>query len=145
MMYLNYKEVKKDFSLALSEKKVMAFATSYKDHVSVRSVYVVSQDLIFYLIARRASNKIKDLQRNPHVALSVDAFQIKGKANILGHPLDPSNDRIVQETLVNGPDSLKKYFKYKNAVLIEVVPSMLSMWDLKITYLDLENHMAYLK
>lgn len=145
MMYLNFQQVKKEFSNALSEKNIMAFATSYKDHVSVRSVYVVSQDLRFYMIARRASNKFKDLQKNPHVALSVDAFQIKGQANVLGHPLDESNDGIVQETLLNGPDSLKKHLKYKNAVLIEVVPSMMSMWDSKITYLDLENHIAYLK
>ena len=144
-MYLNFQQVKKEFSDALSEKNIMAFATSYKDHVSVRSVYVVNQDLRFYMIARRPSNKFKDLQKNPHVALSVDVFQIKGQANILGHPLDENNDGIVRETLLNGPDSLKKYLKYKNAVLIEVVPSLMSMWDSKTTYLDLENHKAYQK
>lgn len=75
---------------------VIALATVKDGIPYVRSVNAYYENGAFYVITHALSNKMKQLQSNPIIAISGDWFTAHGKGVSLGYFGKQENDRIAQ-------------------------------------------------
>src|SRR5699024_12448276 len=64
---------------------VIALATVEQEMPYVRNVNAYYEDGSFYIITYALSNKILQLEKNPHVAIASDWFTANAKVNNLGY------------------------------------------------------------
>ena len=77
---------------------VIALATEEHDVPYVRNVNAYYEDGSFYIITYALSNKIKQIEKNPNVAIAGDWFTAHGKGNNLGY-FGKEENRIIAEKL----------------------------------------------
>lgn len=75
---------------------VIALATVKDGIPYVRSVNAYYENGAFYVITHALSNKMKQIQSNPIIAISGDWFTAHGKGVSLGYFGKQENDRIAQ-------------------------------------------------
>jgi len=144
MKELDYDAFENEIKELLKTKGNMSFATSYKDRVTVRTVYYITIDLKLYFLTRKSSTKFKQLLKNNKVAVSKENMQLEGIGHILGHPSEEKNREVVQYCLDHGYDDFKRHMKYKNTVLIEVEPKEIVLWkNYGREHLDICKRNAY--
>lgn len=76
---------------------LIALATTDGLCPSVRTVNSFYENGSFYIITYLSSNKIKQIERNPLVAVCGDWFTANGTAEIMGHILDEKNESIAKK------------------------------------------------
>lgn len=77
---------------------VIALATVEDEVPHVRKVNAYYENGSFYIITYALSNKIKQIGKNPNVAIAGDWFTAHGKANNLGY-FGKEENRIIAEKL----------------------------------------------
>lgn len=77
---------------------VIALATVEHGVPYVRKVNAYYEDASFYIITYALSNKIKQIEKNPNVAIAGDWFTAHGKGNNLGY-FGKEENRIIAEKL----------------------------------------------
>lgn len=77
---------------------VIALATVEQEVPYVRNVNAYYEDGSFYIITYALSNKIKQIEKNPNVAIAGDWFTAHGKGNNLGY-FGKKENRIIAEKL----------------------------------------------
>ena len=77
---------------------IIALATVENEVPSVRYVNAYYEDGAFYIITYALSNKIKQIEKNPNVAIASDWFTAHGKGNNLGY-FGKEENRIIAEKL----------------------------------------------
>lgn len=77
---------------------VIALATAEQEVPYVRNVNAYYEDGSFYIITYALSNKIKQIEKNPNVAIAGDWFTAHGKGNNLGY-FGKEENRIIAEKL----------------------------------------------
>ena len=77
---------------------VIALATVEHEVPYVRKVNAYYEDGSFYIITYALSNKIKQIEKNPNVAIAGDWFTAHGKGNNLGY-FGKEENRIIAEKL----------------------------------------------
>ena len=77
---------------------VIALATVEHGVPYVRKVNAYYEDGSFYIITYALSNKIKQIEKNPNVAIAGDWFTARGKGNNLGY-FGKEENRIIAEKL----------------------------------------------
>ena len=77
---------------------VIALATVEHGVPYVRKVNAYYEDGSFYIITYALSNKIKQIEKNPNVAIAGDWFTAHGKGNNLGY-FGKEENRIIAEKL----------------------------------------------
>ena len=77
---------------------VIALATVEQGVPYVRKVNAYYEDGSFYIITYALSNKIKQIEKNPNVAIAGDWFTAHGKGNNLGY-FGKEESRIIAEKL----------------------------------------------
>ena len=77
---------------------VIALATVEQEMPYVRNVNAYYEDGSFYIITYALSNKIKQIEKNPNVAIASDWFTAHGKGNNLGY-FGKEENRIIAEKL----------------------------------------------
>ena len=73
---------------------IMALATAVDNIPYVRSVDAFYEDGCFYVLTHGLSGKMKQIEKNPAVALSGEWFTARGKGVDLGYFGKPENARI---------------------------------------------------
>ena len=76
---------------------LIALATSEEGVPSVRTVNSFYEDGAFYIITHALSNKIKQIEKNPKVAIAADWFTAHGQGVNLGWFGRPENHDIAQK------------------------------------------------
>ena len=76
----------KDFQFSL--------ATSVNDKPSIRVVDTYYENGVFWIVTYAKSNKVKEIEANPNVALCNYFYSFTGKAINAGHPLKTENEEI---------------------------------------------------
>lgn len=104
----------------LGKSKLMAFATSADDSVSVRTVNVVPIDGKLYIVTIRTSFKCTQIKKNSNVALCEGATKLTGWATLLGHPMSEQNKELSKRHQAANPTGFARYGKNPDAELIEV-------------------------
>lgn len=77
---------------------VIALATVEHGVPYVRKVNAYYEDGSFYIITYALSNKIKQIEKNPNVAIAGDWFTAHGKGNNLGY-FGKEENRIIAEKM----------------------------------------------
>ena len=77
---------------------VIALATVEHEVPYVRNVNAYYEDGSFYIITYALSNKIKQIEKNPNVAIAGDWFTAHGKGNNLGY-FGKKENHIIAEKL----------------------------------------------
>lgn len=75
----------------------MPLATVKNGQPNIRVINVYYKDGAFYAATYAASNKMKEIAVNPHVAICRDLFVAHGVAENLGHPTLPANSALRDE------------------------------------------------
>lgn len=77
------------------EDSLIALATSVNNIPSVRTVDAVYIDGAFYIVTYALSGKMRQIAKNPTVAISGDWFTAHGIGENLGHVLLPENKTVM--------------------------------------------------
>lgn len=75
----------------------MSFATVNENCPNIRVVDTYYKDNAFYIVTYALSNKVKEITKNPKVALNHNLFVAHGTAENIGHPLEEQNKEIRKE------------------------------------------------
>lgn len=76
---------------------MVALATVSEEGIpSVRGVNAYYRDRAFYMVTYRKSNKIRDIQHSPNVAISGEWLSAHGIAEDMGHVLKEENQAIME-------------------------------------------------
>ncbi len=95
-------EIEKILTERFSKDTLIALATCENNMPSVRTVDAYYENGTFYVLTHALSNKMKQIEKNPNVAISGDWFTAKGKGLNLGYFGKKEN----KETA----DKMRKYF-----------------------------------
>jgi hypothetical protein len=77
-----------------SRDVVMPLATINGNKPNLRVVNAYFKDDSFFVATHRSYNKMKEIEKNPHVALTHNMFVAYGIGKDIGHPLDPENKEL---------------------------------------------------
>ena len=91
-------EAEKIMTERFGKDTVIALATVEQEVPYVRKVNAYYEDGSFYIITYALSNKIKQIEKNPNVAIARDWFTAHGKGNNLGY-FGKEENRIIAEKL----------------------------------------------
>lgn len=144
MKDLDFKEKYNEVMERLKNNDTIVLATSKKDVVSARSVWYVLYESSIYFFTAPAYAKIKQIEKNPNVALCLDNIQLKGTAFIKGHPLQKENEKITAYCIEKHSGISEYNMNRKNMVLVEVKIHRIEMWVKHgREYLDITEKKAY--
>ena len=76
-----------------------ALATSYDNVPAVRTVDTYYDNGVFWIVTYGKSNKVREMEANPNVALCHNLYSFSGKAFNAGHPLKSGN-KAIREKLI---------------------------------------------
>ena len=124
-----YEQKLKEFFSSLGEYQIMSLATSAEYRVTVRSMSFIIADRKFYCQTDKHFLKYKQILENPQVAISINNIQIEGICKEFGHPLLESNIFFSESYKRYYKDSFKKYTHLKDEVLLEIQPTLISVWN----------------
>ena len=127
-MEISYEALKKEVIDFLEKHKILVLATSANDRVTARAMSCVNIGLNVYFQTNTRFLKFKQLEQNPHVALCAGNVQIEGVANIRKQSLDPSNKEFIELYKQHHLGSFKLYSHLKHNVVIEVEPTLITLW-----------------
>ncbi|MBD5513138.1 MAG: pyridoxamine 5'-phosphate oxidase family protein [Lachnospiraceae bacterium] len=90
-------ESKKIMNERFGKDNIIALATVDADMPYVRNVNAFYEDGVFYIITYALSNKMKQIAKNPTVAIAGDWFTAHGKGINLGYYGKPENKDIAEK------------------------------------------------
>lgn len=88
-----------------------ALATSSDNNPSVRFIDTFYDDGAFYIVSYAKSQKVKEIEKNPNVAMCNKLYRFSGRAFNIGHPLLEQN-LAIREKLIKVFESW--YFLHNN-------------------------------
>ena len=100
----DYESVKNQVAEFLASKPAIVLATSLDGRVTARTVSMASEGLDVYFMSWGHHTKCIQIRGNPRVALCRDNVQIEGLAEILGSPLEETNQRYTELLRRKYPD-----------------------------------------
>jgi len=113
----------------LGDWKIMALASSVKDHVMVRNVSCLFYDEKIYFKTDKNFRKTQQLYENPQVAMCWSGVQVEGIAANKGLVVDEPGRRFEQLYKKYLWGSYNKYSHEDTEIIIEVTPKFVEVWD----------------
>ena len=127
-MILDYNQLEEEIFETLKSKAVFVVATCDNNRVTARNLSCVIKDKKIYFQTDKTFIKYQQIINNPKVALCINNIQIEGIAAPIGHPLENKNNWFKTLYSENYPQSFENYSKMENEVIIEVIPSLITLW-----------------
>ncbi|GHV06961.1 hypothetical protein FACS189485_16400 [Spirochaetia bacterium] len=129
MENINYEmEVGKIYN-QIGEAKIMALATSCKNHTTVRMMSCINYKNKIIFQTGTDLLKHKQICENNNVALCVDNIQIEGVAKIIGKWTQEENKEMLKIYLKHYKKSYETYLKSDKEIIIEIIPTKITKWD----------------
>ncbi|MCL2528167.1 MAG: pyridoxamine 5'-phosphate oxidase family protein [Defluviitaleaceae bacterium] len=110
-----------------SEKKII-LATAANNRVTTRTMSHINDGMVIYFQTGKNYLKCQQIQANPNVAISVDGYDIEGKATILGHPLDEENSLFAKLYKEKHPQYTDIWSTYPEEVVVKVEIEQVRKW-----------------
>jgi len=110
-----------------SEKKII-LATAANNRVTTRTMSHINDGMVIYFQTGKNYLKCQQIHSNPNVAISVDGYDIEGKATILGHPLDEENTLFARLYKEKHPQYTAIWSTYPEEVVVKVEIEMVRKW-----------------
>lgn len=124
-------KAKEGLQAEVGQDKVMVLATRREEGVAARTVNVYIYEDCFYFITELDSNKYMQIRKHDKVALSIDAIQIMGTAELLEHPCNEINKPVADYVGKVLPRQFDRYAARENMRLIKVTPELASFISLQ--------------
>jgi general stress protein 26 len=106
-----YEQAKRVLEELFAKDYQFALATSDNTTPSVRLVDTFYDNGAFYIVSYAKSQKAKEIEKNPEIAMCNKLYRFSGKAYNIGHPLSEDNHAI-REKLIKAFESW--YFAHNN-------------------------------
>lgn len=143
---LTYNEVKKELLEEIQKHNHGVLATSDGNFVTAREMMILTDGFKMYCFTANHTRKIKQIETNNNVALSINNVQVEGIATLKGHPSDKENAGFMKMFAEKYPQA----FEFWRGLLenpdsgfgiIEITPSKLTAYKTVEgnTYLDILN------
>lgn len=107
-----------------AKDSLISLATAVENKPYVRTVDAFYADRAFYVLTYALSNKMKQIARNPNVAVSGDWFTATGKGITLGYFCKEENKEIAEkmrtyfaEWIDNGHNN----FEDENTIILQII------------------------
>ena len=126
MKEIEYKTLEAEVINIISSNGIMVLATSSKDRVTARAMSCVNDGLKIYFQTGIDSIKYAQMKENPNVALCCANMQIEGKSKFLDQSLREKT--IIGKYAIEHPGSYEKYSSMKKSFVVEIVPSLVTLW-----------------
>ena len=126
---LSFEQAQKLLFDKLGTWKIMALASSVKDHVMVRNVSCLFYDNKVWFKTDKNFRKTQQLYENPRVALCWSGVQIEGIAENMGLVVDEPDRRFEALYKEHLWGSYNKYSHEDTEILIAVSPKFVEIWD----------------
>lgn len=127
---LSYNEMINDIVKILDENKEIILATSHNDRVTARTVSFTNDGLIIYFMSWDHNKKIRQIQKNPKIALCLNNLQIEGRAQILGYVNEEKNANILRIFKKKFSDLwISTFTRIKEMLMIKVNPTTLTKFE----------------
>lgn len=127
-MELIYEELEREIKNILGESKTMVLATCADDRVTARMMSCVFDGIIIKFQTDMNFIKVKQILKNPNVALCYNNIQFEGKAEIKGAPLKRGNEEFREKFKEKFEGSYKRYSEDENEIVVEVEPTLIVLW-----------------
>lgn len=88
--------------------QLIALATSEDNKPYVRAVNAYYEDGVFYIMTDAASGKMKQMEKNPEVAICGQLLNARGIAENIGHVLKPEHSELMKTLRV----ALAEWYSY---------------------------------
>jgi len=125
---LNYNDLKGEILELLKNASNIIVATCANQRVTARIVTCINQELNIQFWTYTESQKYQQIVANPHVALCFEHMQIEGIATIKGHPQAEENAKHLTIFQNQYPLVVEKWAFLPNMVVIEVIPTLFSLY-----------------
>ena len=86
MSELNYIDLSNEITEKLQKEKTIYLATCANDKVTVRAMAHINDGLTVLFGTNRNSEKVKQMEQNPNIALAVGNIKIEAIVELFGHP-----------------------------------------------------------
>jgi general stress protein 26 len=86
MQELNFDELFGEIETKLKDETSIVLATSANDKVTARLMAHINYGVTLMFSTSRNSQKVKQMQSNPNIALAIDNIKIEATAELYGHP-----------------------------------------------------------
>ncbi|MHB8066038.1 MAG: pyridoxamine 5'-phosphate oxidase family protein [Ruminiclostridium sp.] len=147
-MDVNFGLLEKEIFSVLGDKKIMVLSTCYENRVTARNMSCVIINRKIYFQTDKTLLKYKQILKNSNVALCVDNIQVEGTSKIKKHPFDEENKEFIDIFKENYKGSYDKYSHIDNEVVIEIEPTLITLWKYENgqpcrDFLDIKLNNAY--
>ena len=88
--------------------QLIALATSEDNKPYVRAVNAYYEDGVFYIMTDASSGKMKQMEKNPEVAICGQLLNARGFAENIGHVLKPEHEELMKTLRV----ALAEWYSY---------------------------------
>ena len=114
----------------LDENKDIVLATCLNDRVTARTVSFTNDGLVIYFMSWDHNKKIKQIKKNPKVALCLNNLQIEGWAQILGYVNDEKNAHVINIFKKKFSDIwISTFTRIKEMLAIKVSPTTIVKFE----------------
>ena len=116
-------EIEKILTERFAKDTLIALATSENNMPSVRTVDAYYDHGAFYVLTHALSNKMKQIEKNPNVAISGDWFTAKGKGLNLGYFGKKENKETadkMREYFAAWIDNGHNNFEDENTIILQI-------------------------
>ena len=116
-------EIEKILTERFSKDTLIALATCENNMPSVRTVDAYYENGTFYVLTHALSNKMKQIEKNPNVAISGDWFTAKGKGLNLGYFGKKENKETadkMREYFAAWIDNGHNNFEDENTIILQI-------------------------
>lgn len=147
-MEINFDLLENEIFHLLGDKSILVLATSYENRVTARSMCCIVINKKIYFQTDKTFLKYEQIINNPNVALCVDSIQIEGVAKVQAHPFHEENEGFINVFKEKHRGSYENYSHMKNEVVVEVKPSLITLWKYENgqpfrEILDVNDNKAY--
>jgi len=107
--------------------KVAVLATADKEgNISASQMCMVSDGLDIYFQTDSSFEKIKNINENNKVAINMGSYYFKGKATLLGHPME--NPKFIELLKETHPKTYESYSNLPTEVAIKIDLTEAKIW-----------------
>ena len=112
----------------LAKEKTIILATAANNRVTTRSVSHVNDGMTIYFQTGSSYLKTQQIRINPNVAISVEGYDIEGKAALLGHPLDAKNSLFIKLYKDKHPQYTDIWSTLPEEIVVKVEIEIVKKW-----------------
>ncbi|MDP4268237.1 MAG: pyridoxamine 5'-phosphate oxidase family protein [Bacteroidota bacterium] len=147
-MKIDYNSLLSEMIDTFGESKTMVLATAFGEKVTARSMSCVFDGINILFQTDSGFQKVEQIMNNTNVALCYQNIQIEGAAKLCGHPAEKQNEIFIEKFKKSFKSSFELYSDMKNEIVIEVNPTLITIWKYENgkplrDYLDVCGKLAY--